>query len=90
MTSPAENSNPNLSNVFQSEVNTLTAGPRYIRDCCLTLERRYGFRADAWGGKALFQKDSGWKTLHDRNTNSAQKRQSHCVVYENREVYENV
>jgi len=24
-----------------------TAGPRYIRDCCLTLGRRYGFRPDA-------------------------------------------
>jgi len=35
-------------------------------------------------GKAFFQKGSGWKTKHDRNTNSAQKRSSHCVVYENR------
>jgi len=35
-------------------INTLTAGPRYICRCCLTLERRYGFRADAWVGKALF------------------------------------
>jgi len=33
---------------------TSTAGPRYIRGCCLMLERRYGFRADAWVGKALF------------------------------------
>jgi len=32
----------------------LTAGPRYIRGCCLMLERRYGFRAGAWVGKALF------------------------------------
>ena len=27
-------------------INTLTAGPRYIHVCCLTLERRYGFCAD--------------------------------------------
>ena len=26
---------------------TSTAGPRYIRGCCLMLERRYGFRAGA-------------------------------------------
>jgi len=25
----------------------LTVGPRYIRGCCLMLERRYGFRAGA-------------------------------------------
>jgi len=31
----------------------IAAGPRYIRGCCLTLERRYGFLADAWVGKAL-------------------------------------
>jgi len=36
------------------QMNTSTAGPRYIRGYCLTLERRYGFRADAWVGKALF------------------------------------
>ena len=47
------------------------------------LERWYGFRTGAWSGKALFQKGSGWKTLHDRNANSAQKRLSYCVVYEN-------
>jgi len=29
------------------ERNTSTAGPRYIRGCCLMLERRYGFRAGA-------------------------------------------
>ena len=28
--------------------------PRYIRGCCLMLERRYGFRAGAWCAKALF------------------------------------
>jgi len=28
-------------------LNYLTAGPRYIRGCCLMLERRYGFRAGA-------------------------------------------
>jgi len=33
---------------------TSTAGPRYIRGCCLMLERQYGFRAGAWVGKALF------------------------------------
>ena len=27
--------------------------PRYIRGCCLMLERRYGFRASARVGKAL-------------------------------------
>jgi len=32
---------------FTSRQNSLTAGPRYIRGCCLTLERRYGFRAGA-------------------------------------------
>jgi len=62
----------------------LTAGPRYIRGCCLMLERRYGFRAGAWVGKALFVKSSGLKTLHDRNTNSSQKYYSYCVVYKNR------
>jgi len=34
--------------------NTSTAGPRYIRGCCLMLERRYGFCAGAWVGKVLF------------------------------------
>ena len=34
--------------------NTSTAGPRYIRDCCLMLARRYGFRGGTWLGKALF------------------------------------
>jgi len=54
--------------------NYLTAGPRYTRGCCLMLERPYGFRAGAWVGNALFWKGSGWKTLHDRNTNASQKR----------------
>jgi len=35
-------------------INYLTAGPRYIRGCCLMLEHQYGFRAGAWVGKALF------------------------------------
>ena len=68
--------------IHKAIVNTATAGPPYIRVCCLTLKRRYAFRADVWVGKALFQKGSGWKTMHDRNTNSTQKYQSHCVVYE--------
>jgi len=38
------------------------------------LERRYGCRAGAWVGKALFQKSFGPKTLHDRNLTSVQKR----------------
>jgi len=59
---------------FTSQQNSLTAGPRYIRGCCLTLERRYGFRAGAWVDKALFQKGSEWKSWHDRNTISSQKR----------------
>jgi len=36
------------------KINSLIASPRYIRGCCLMLERRYGFRAGAWVGKALF------------------------------------
>jgi len=55
-------------------INSLTASPRYIRGCCLMLERRYGFRAGASVGKELFWKGSGWKTLHDSNTNTSQKR----------------
>jgi len=35
---------------------TLTAGSRYIRGCCLTLERRYGFRADAEWARRCFEK----------------------------------
>jgi len=65
-------------------INYLTAGPWYIRGCCLMLECRYGFRAGAWVGKAFFQKVSGWKTFHNKNPNSVQKRLSYCVVYENR------
>jgi len=56
------------------DFNSSIASPRYIRGCCLMLERQYGFRAGAWVGRVLFQKGSGWKTLHDRNTNSSQKR----------------
>jgi len=40
-------------------------------------------------GKALFEKGSGWKTLHDRNTNSSQERLSYCVVHENRNKIKN-
>ena len=35
-------------------LNSLIAGPWYIRGWCLMLERRYGFHAGAWMGKALF------------------------------------
>jgi len=38
----------------QKQFNTSATGPRYIRGCCLMLERQYGFRAGAWVGKALF------------------------------------
>ena len=56
-----------------SYTNMSTTGQRYIRDYYLGLGRRYRFGADAWVGKALFQKGSGGKTIHVRNKNSAQK-----------------
>jgi len=37
-----------------NDFNSLIAGPRYIRGCCLMLERQYGFCAGARLGKALF------------------------------------